>query len=901
MKIWICKHKEEIILSCFLLVVISMFLFRFGSFASEVDWLGQHSVFPDYFRRLFYRTGKLFPSFGANIGGGQNIYNFSYYGLFSPLILPSYLLPFLPMSYYLMGVSALCLLASVLLLYRWLLSRGMGRGLSCAMALIWLFAAPIIYQSHTQWMFVNYMPFLILAFIGIDWYMEKGKPGLMTAAIFLMIMTSYYYSIAGILALGLYQLAFRVRQMEHFKLITFIKREIFFGCYILLSVAMSGILLLPTAYTLLGRSDSGKDIYTLAELLLPKVVWGNLAYSTYGIGLTTLLVTAVLSALFCRRAWERVLGFSLWAVLFVPVFAWLLNGGLYIRGKSLIPFLPLLIYWISHFLVKIKRKEISVLQGGICFGATVLLVFIYGDGGSGNFGVLIADAVVMLAAYFLYAWYSGRESKRVPAVKEGKGFFGGGEVFLVAPVVLLLVGSFVYGFFTEDNSISEELFAYTEDKEPGRIIDGLLQDNSFGYRAEKRGGMQEDFADVNRIYTDNQRISTLYSSAYAARYSDFRQEFHLNKTHRNVLIQGSSCNPLFLRLMGVKYLISNRELPFEEMEVRGDYHVYDCGLTAPLAYVTDLLISEEEYDKLSFPYNQLALAGHAVADNGVDIQAYQQEKAVEPVQETGQEEFAEKAQKSHWQEELTEDVREIDWQKAFFAQERDFAETEDDGGYHIKLKESAQVQVEFPEKMDGSKLFCVSFHVANHHRGSDVSVDIGPEKNKLSAYYLYYNNNTTFYYVGRFQGESIPVTFSSGDYTLSELKCYVADWPADRGEELYQSPMAITDGWTDADTLSGTLKADRDGFLVTSIPYDEGFHVFVDGEESDIKLANKGFLGVEIVEGEHEISVCYESPGRKAGGVLSIVGILLFAAERLILWRKKIQEKGSGIQRNRGH
>ena len=63
----------------------------------------------------FYDTGQLFPEFAANIGGGQNIYNFSYYGLYSPLILPSYFLPFLKMSDYMIAVSLLCLLADVLL------------------------------------------------------------------------------------------------------------------------------------------------------------------------------------------------------------------------------------------------------------------------------------------------------------------------------------------------------------------------------------------------------------------------------------------------------------------------------------------------------------------------------------------------------------------------------------------------------------------------------------------------------------------------------------------------------------------------------------------------------------------------------------------------------------------
>ena len=72
-----------------ILMVIPLILYilkiRNGYLAgSEVDWLGQHSVFPDYFRKLFYETKTLFPQFAAELGGGQNIYNFAYYGLFNP-------------------------------------------------------------------------------------------------------------------------------------------------------------------------------------------------------------------------------------------------------------------------------------------------------------------------------------------------------------------------------------------------------------------------------------------------------------------------------------------------------------------------------------------------------------------------------------------------------------------------------------------------------------------------------------------------------------------------------------------------------------------------------------------------------------------------------------------------
>ena len=34
------------------------FVGRYGIFGSNVDWISQHSVIPDYFRQQFYETGN---------------------------------------------------------------------------------------------------------------------------------------------------------------------------------------------------------------------------------------------------------------------------------------------------------------------------------------------------------------------------------------------------------------------------------------------------------------------------------------------------------------------------------------------------------------------------------------------------------------------------------------------------------------------------------------------------------------------------------------------------------------------------------------------------------------------------------------------------------------------------
>lgn len=110
-----------------ILLTVAACLYSTGAgniFGAKVDWSSQHSVFPEYFRQQFYRTGQFFPEFALNIGGGQNIYNFSYYGLFSPVVLIGYLLPNVKMSDYMMVASIVCLAAAVIILYRWLKSPG---------------------------------------------------------------------------------------------------------------------------------------------------------------------------------------------------------------------------------------------------------------------------------------------------------------------------------------------------------------------------------------------------------------------------------------------------------------------------------------------------------------------------------------------------------------------------------------------------------------------------------------------------------------------------------------------------------------------------------------------------------------------------------------------------------
>ena len=125
-----------------------------------------------------------FPNLRRIWAAARIFYHFAYYGLYSPLILPSYLLPFVKMSDYIMAVSITGLTASVLLFYYWLKSRKTDAGTAFILSLMFLLAGPMIGQYSGQIMFVDYMPFLCLALIGVDRILSKKKVAFLQSVYF---------------------------------------------------------------------------------------------------------------------------------------------------------------------------------------------------------------------------------------------------------------------------------------------------------------------------------------------------------------------------------------------------------------------------------------------------------------------------------------------------------------------------------------------------------------------------------------------------------------------------------------------------------------------------------------------------------------------------------------------
>jgi len=835
------RYIPYLLLTGLTLFFCRIFVGRYGIFGAKVDWLSQHSVLPDYFRQQFYATGKLFPEFAANLGGGQNIYHFAYYGLYSPLILPSYLLPFVKMSDYIMAVSITGLTASVLLFYYWLKSRKTDTGTAFILSLMFLLAGPMIGQYSGQIMFVDYMPFLCLALIGVDRYFEQEKSGLFTVSVFLMIMTSFYFSIGGMLSLVLYGLHryFEQREGNRVTVRSFLRDGLCFVRSMILAVLMSGFFLVPTALALTGGRSKEQNT-SFASFFIPQITVERFAYSIYGIGLTTLVITVLFTGLLYRKVYEKVLTYGCVIVLVIPVFAYLLNGGLYIRDKVFIPFLPLLCYLISIYLEKCRKRELSFIAGMIPYIITTIFVymarnqFVSKGIGESIWKALLAESILFLICYVLYC-----AMKR--HYKEMK------EILMLAlpSVICLAVTMNTFYQMKPDRYVSRKLYQDVVEEQNRQAVKEALKDDDGYYRTEQMGSDDENAADLNRIWDVDQNITSIYSSAYNPDYQTFRQKtFGLEEPFRNGMMQSVSKNPVFQRMMGVRYIVSDSDVPgYTLVKKCGATGIYQNKDAAPVMYATDRVMTEEEYKKLTFPYNQTAFLEYAVVGEHTESSDQNIMTAYAPVS-------------------------------------LKMANNRTTGGAEQKtMQQEGQKQILF-----------LRFRVDNAHPNKDVAVWINGIRNKLSAKdHVYYNENKIFTYaVPLKDGEdNISVTFGKGKYRLRHVQAYLGSLP-ERSELLYQSEIQVDKKQTEDNVIQGTIRVKKDGWFITSIPYDKHFKIYIDGKETEIQKVNTAFLGCKIESGNHELKIIYHAPGTTTGKVLSLIGIAGFV---LVLVQEKRKQK----------
>ena len=583
------RQTNYLVIISFSLFLILILVGKNHFYGSQIDWINQHTAIPNMFRNLFYQTKKLIPNYVFNIGAGQNIFNYSYYGLMNPIILISYFLPFITMENFISITSIILYIISGLLLFRFLKSNKVTNQLSLLATLTFQTLAPITFHFHHHIMFVWYIPFLIMALVGVDKYINKNKSLLLMASIFLIILTNYYYSIPCLLTIVIYG-CYKILEKKQHSFKSFLLECLKASPRIIVPIMMTAYILLPTALSMAQIERSSENIITLKSLLLPSI--REIAYSSFGIGLSFSILIAPFANL-CKKKLkveEIFLSLSLIIVTLFPIFMYLLNGRLYIRGKVLIPLSILYMLALVKFISDLKNKELNLKKLYIIIGILTVII-ILSNLDSIYLIPLIIDVSITCLTIMFFKVYKKNSILFIPLL----------TTLFICTICNNYTEIYLPDIQDEENLNIEELLDKIQDKSFHRT-DILIDSNK----------------NANRIMKDNYYNTSTYSSTYNSYYHDFyTTKIGNNIEHRNMLNTSGANNYLFNKIMGVKYIISSQKHndSYEKISSINGINLYKNNNANPLIYTTHDYGSKTKYESMSFPYNTEYLVNHPITNS----------------------------------------------------------------------------------------------------------------------------------------------------------------------------------------------------------------------------------------------------------------------------------------------
>lgn len=108
-------------------------------------------------------------------------------------------------------------------------------------------------------------------------------------------------------------------------------------------------------------------------------------------------------------------------------------------------------------------------------------------------------------------------------------------------------------------------------------------------------------------------------------------------------------------------------------------------------------------------------------------------------------------------------------------------------------------------------------------------------------------------------------------------------------EKLSKGGIAVSD-YSDTE-IKGTFTAENDSVFYTSIPYDGGWKVYIDGEEAEVTPLKNAVVCVPVTAGSHEIRFKYCPPGFAAGAAITVGSVIVFASIWILekKYRKKVK------------
>ncbi len=238
--------------------------------------------------------------------------------------------------------------------------------------------------------------------------------------------------------------------------------------------------------------------------------------------------------------------------------------------------------------------------------------------------------------------------------------------------------------------------------------------------------------------------------------------------------------------------------------------------------------------------------------------------------------------------------------------EKGVEEAEEGTGFEVRNADKAEVILGLSGEGSGELLFEIKGLHSKTTTGTihmTLTTDTGVEKTLYyhTPYYSWYDDRHDFVVNLGYMEElpkEIRITFSKKtNYLFEEMNLWLHSMEEYEGavSKLRDRSPSVVE--LKQDEVSMEYTADEDEILCISVPYSEGWTAYDNGTAVPVEVVNLKNIGLRLGKGDHKISLVYQTPYRRMGLLLSLIGCALFGASILVteLARKLKSRKNSDI------
>jgi uncharacterized membrane protein YfhO len=162
---------------------------------------------------------------------------------------------------------------------------------------------------------------------------------------------------------------------------------------------------------------------------------------------------------------------------------------------------------------------------------------------------------------------------------------------------------------------------------------------------------------------------------------------------------------------------------------------------------------------------------------------------------------------------------------------------------------------------------------------SDGPLKVHSMPSPASGYY--YGDRTALINLGYFPNGATHARISfleKTDVHYSSLHVIAVPMTSYAGQVATLAAEGMRNVKVASDALSGDVTSHGDGVLLLSVPYSTGWTATVDGAPARTFTANVAFTGIAVADGTHHVKMRYETPGMRAGIIVSLLALAVAAA-----------------------